>query len=201
MEMRYKLKTAPTLYPASLADLKRNLRIPTTDTDTDRDALLQDLLYEAIIASQNATGRQYCPATYTLYLDAYPLNDEIEISLGPVDSITSVKYYAPGDTELTELDEDNYQLDNSELTARLRFLESFEVDQERMNVIEIEFINGFAAPIGNQAPAVPVDLKQAIILRATEAYLRPENAIQNFGFSVATKAAEQKERNYRVQRY
>jgi uncharacterized phiE125 gp8 family phage protein len=200
MDLRYKLKTAPTTYPASLADLKRNLRIPTADVDTDRDTLLQDLLYEAVIASQNATGRQYCPATYILYLDEYPENDEVEITLGPVSEIVSVKYYAQGSASLTTVAAADYQLDNSELTARLRFLESFTPDTDKMNVIEIEFETGWAA-IGNQADALPTDLKQAVILRASEAYLRPENAIQNFGFSVATKSAQVKERNYKVQRY
>jgi uncharacterized phiE125 gp8 family phage protein len=194
MEPRYKLKTAATLFPVLLADVKRNLRIATSDIDTDRDTLIQDLIYDAIIASQNATGRQYCPAVYTLKLDAY--NDEIEITLGPVALINSVKYYAQGETELTPVDEDDYQLDNEELTARLRFLKPFSPDIDRMNVIEIEFINGFVA-IGNQGPLLPVDLKQAVILRACDSYLHPENVI----LGKEPRAAELKERNYKVQRY
>jgi uncharacterized phiE125 gp8 family phage protein len=196
MDIRYKLKTAATLYPAALADLKRNLHIPVANTDEDRDALLQDLIYDAIIASQNSTGRQYCPATYTLYLDEYPVGDEIEITLGPVVSISSVKYYAPGESSLTTLAATKYQLDNSELTARLRFLESFTPDPDKMNVIEIEFINGWAS-----AATVPVDLKQAIILRASERYLNPVADSENFGFSRKSKAYEIKETNYKVQRF
>lgn len=192
MDTRYKLKTAPTLYPASLAELKRNLHIRTEDIDTDRDQLLQDLIYAAVIASQNATGRQYCPATYTLYLDAYPDVDELEITLGPVASITSVKYYASGSESLTTVSSSKYQLDNSELTARLRFLESFTPDPDKLNVIEIEFINGWSSDTG-----VPADLKQAVILRATESYLNPDNPIASKWLT----AAENKERNYKVSRY
>jgi uncharacterized phiE125 gp8 family phage protein len=199
--IRYKLKTAPTLYPVTLAELKRNLHIDSTDVDTDRDILLQDLIYDAIIASQNSTGRQYCPATYTLYLDAFPVDNEIVITLGPVKEISSVKYYASGASELTTLDSSAYQLDNSELSARLRFLESFSPDSERMNVIEIEFVNGWEAAIGAQAPVIPTPLKQAILLRASEMYLHPENANMNFGFGIAVKAAERKERDYKVQRF
>jgi uncharacterized phiE125 gp8 family phage protein len=200
MGIRYTLKTAATSYPASLADLKRNLRIATDDVDTDRDALLQDLLVDAVSASQNSTGRQYCPATFILYLDEYPAGDEIEITRGPVQSITSVKYYAQGATELTTVDEDDYQLDCSELTARLRFLNSFSVDTERMNVIEIEFVAGFSA-MGNQANSVPTDLKQAVILRAHDAYVNPGNEDLNFGFGLKTQKAMIKERNYKVVRY
>lgn len=188
---RYKLKTAPVIYPVSLADVKRNLRIPTTETDTDRDTLIQDLIYAAIDASQNATGRQYCRATYTLYLDAYPEGDIVDIDLGPVDAITSVKYYAQA-SELTTVDPANYQLDNSELTARLKFLESFTADSERLNPIEIEFTTGWATAAG-----VPGDLKQAVILRACELFLNPQNnpGGQNL------RAAEAKEKNYKVSRY
>jgi uncharacterized phiE125 gp8 family phage protein len=192
MDIRYKLKTAATLYPATLADLKRNLHIRTEDVDTDRDQLLQDLIYAAVIASQNSTGRQYCPATYILYLDAYHDNDELEITLGPVASITSVKYYAPGEANLTTVNSTKYQLDNAELTARLRFLESFTPDSDKLNVIEIEFINGWSSEAG-----VPPDLKQAVILRATEAYLNPDNPTASKWLT----AAENKERNYKVSRY
>jgi len=193
---RYKLKTAPTIYPVSLADVKRNLRIPTTDTDTDRDTLLQDLIYAAIDASQNATGRQYCRATYTLYLDAYPEGDEIEIELGPVDAISSVKYYAQDAAVLTTVNSADYQLDNSELTARLRFLESFSADADKMNPVEIEFTTGWAT-----AAAVPADLKQAVILRACDMYLSPENRTENIGMGQRVTSAELKERNFRVVRY
>jgi uncharacterized phiE125 gp8 family phage protein len=192
MEPKCKLKTAPVIFPAALADLKRNLHIDITDVETDRDTLLQDLLDAAITASQNNTGRQYCRATYTGYLDDYPEDDEVLIKLGPVAAISSVKYYAPGASELTTLNSSKYQLDNIDLTARLKFLESFSVDQDRLNAIEVEFTNGWAT-----AAEVPKDLKQAIILRATEGYLNPENAAAPKYLT----AAENKERDYKVQRY
>lgn len=224
--MRYKVKTAPTQYPATLADVKRNLRIDTTDTDTDRDQLLNDLISDATAASQNATGRQYCRATYTLYLDAYPVSNEIAITMGPVAAINSVKYLKQGETVLTTVDPSKYQLDNVELTARLRFLESFSVDADKMNVIEIEVVNGWdnvaddsattasptttsdgtttAAPTTTEAPSIgtiPVDLKQAVILRACEGYLNPDNDDQHQGSSLKLRSAELKERNYKVPRY
>jgi uncharacterized phiE125 gp8 family phage protein len=197
MDLRYKLKIAPTSYPASVADIKRNLRIPTSDTDTDRDALIQDLIYDAITASQNATGRQYCPVTYTLYLDSYPSDGLVEITLGPVYEISSVKYWAPDAIAIADLSEGLYELDNSELTARLHFLEEFETDPEKLNAIEIEFVAGFTAN-GNQAADIPADLKQAVILRACEAFLNPGNVSQD---STRIKAAEIRERDYKVQRY
>lgn len=192
MGLRYKLKTAPTFAAISVAELKRNLRIE----HTDQDELLQELVTRAIASSQIATGRQYARATYTLYLDAFPSGGDLEIDLGPVDAITSVKYLAPGASELTTVDALKYQLDNIELTARLRFLESFAPDSQRMNVVEIEFTCGWAS-----AGAIPKDLNEAMILRASDAYLHPENQELNFGMGLAVKAAQLKERNYSIARY
>jgi uncharacterized phiE125 gp8 family phage protein len=192
MDLKYKLKTAPVFLPVSVAELKRNLRIE----HNDQDELLQELIIRAVASSQAATGRQYARATYTLYLDAFPDGDEIEIELGPVEVITTVKYYAQDAAVLTTVAAATYQLDNVELTARLRFLESFTPDSDKMNVIEIEFTNGWTA-----ATDVPADLKEAILLRASEAYLHPENQNLNFGFGLRVATAELKEKNYRVQRY
>jgi uncharacterized phiE125 gp8 family phage protein len=192
MDKRYKIKTPPTFSPVSIAELKRNLHIE----HNDQDELMQELITRAVAGSQMRTGRQYALATYTLYLDSYPDNNELEIELGPVNAITSVKYLAPGASLLTTVDPLKYQLDNIELTARLRFLESFTPDSERMNVIEIEFTTGWAT-----AGAIPKDLCEAMILTASDAYLHPENQSLNFGMGLRIQVAERKERNYKVQRY
>jgi hypothetical protein len=65
-----------------------------------------------------------------------------------------------------------------------------------MNVIEIEFTTGYP-----NAPSVPKDLCEAIILRASEAYLHPENEQLNSKGSLLINAAEVKERNYKIQRF
>jgi uncharacterized phiE125 gp8 family phage protein len=191
-QKRYKLKTAPAFSPISIAALKRNLRIE----HNDQDELLQELSDRAASSSQMSTGRQYALATFTLYLDAYPGSSEIEIELGPVGVINSVKYYAQGATGLTTVDPATYQLDNVELTARLRFLTQFTPDNARMNVIEIEFTTGWA-----DAASLPKDLCEAILLRASEAYLHPENEQLNSKGSLLINAAEVKERNYKIQRF
>ena len=188
MDKRYKLKTAPAFTVISVEELKRNLHIE----HTDQDELLSELVDRAIASSQIATGRQYARATYILYLDEYP-DDDLEIELGPVDVITSVKYYAQDAAVLTTVAPEDYQLDNVDITARLRFLESFTPDSERMNVVEIEFTTGWAS-----AAAVPKDLSEAVILRASEAYLNPENKSETGKYITA---AQNKERNYSVQRY
>lgn len=192
MQLRYKLKTASIFYPVTLTELKANLHILNTDQDT----LLQDLIYAAIDYAQTFTGRQFARATYTAYLDAYPAGNELEIELGPVDAITSVKYYAQGSVVITTVSSTLYQLDNTDLTARLRFLESFTPDFARMNIIEVEFTNGWAA-----AADIPKRIKQAIILIASEMYLHPENQQLNIGSSIRITSAQNLLGPYKVQRY
>jgi uncharacterized phiE125 gp8 family phage protein len=196
MDLRYKIKTAPLFSPVTIAELKRNLRIPTTDIDADRDALLFDLITAAVEKGQELTGRQFARATYTLYLDEYPVGDEVAIDLGPVAAITTVKYYAPGANTLTTVTSTKYQLDNSELTARLRFLESFSSDADKFNTVEIEFTNGWAT-----AADIPANIKAAIILFATEAYLNAGNDPLNFGFGKKFTAADRLLTNYKIMRY
>jgi uncharacterized phiE125 gp8 family phage protein len=192
MDIRYKLKTAPTLYPVSLTELKANLHILNTDQDT----LLQDLIYAAVADAEAIMGRQIMRATWNAYLDGYPEDDNLEITLGPVDAITSVKYLADGASVWTTVSSSYYQLDNSELTARIRFLNSFSPDPDKLSTVDIEFTNGWAA-----AANVPKTIKQAVILLASEAYLHPENQMLNFGASLRTTAAERMLRNYKVKRY
>jgi len=194
-EPRYKLKTAPIFAPVELAQFKRNLRIGTQDEDDDsQDLYLQEILDNIIDEVQTDIGRQLARATYTMYLDDFPDTD-LQITLGPVAAISTVKYYNSVNTPTTMSSAD-YLLDNVNLTARMRFLETYNVYSERLNGVEIEFTNGWAT-----AAEIPKDLKDAIVLLATDRYLNPENQMLNYGMSVRQTAAERKLRKYRVQRF
>lgn len=196
MDIKYKVKTAPTIHPVTLDQLKANLHILSTDVDASRDAYLQDLLYAAEDWTQARIGRQICRATYTAYLSDFPLDGDLVIHFGPVDSITSVKYYASGATTTTTLSASLYQLDNVDLSAVLRFIEIPSVNTDRLNPVEIEFLNGWTT-----ADAVPRKVKDAIILYASERYLNPENRQLNFGTSIRVTQAENLLTEFRPQRY
>lgn len=194
-EPRYKLKTAPIFAPVELAQFKRNLRIGTQDEDDDsQDLYLQEILDNVIDEVQTDIGRQLARATYTMYLDDFPSGD-LPITLGPVGAVNSVKYYNSSNV-LTTMSSSDYLLDNVNLTARMRFLDTYNVFSERLNGVEIEFTNGWAT-----AAEIPKDMKDAIILLATDRYLNPDNQMLNFGASVRQTAAERKLRKYRVQRF
>lgn len=200
-EPRYKLKTAPIFDPLSLDELKRNLRIGTQDEDDNSQDEYLDEILDAVVADvQTILGRQLARATYTAYLDNFPEEDlnghyDLEITLGPVAAISSVKYYNSSNV-LTTMSASDYQLDNVELTARLRFLNTYDLYPDKMNAIEIEFTTGW-----ENAGSIPKEIKDAIILLATERYLNPENASLNFGMSLRVTAAERKLRSYKIMRF
>lgn len=195
-EPRYKIKTAPIFEPVLLAEFKRNLHIGNQDVvDNAQDVYLQEILSAIIEDVQTDMGRQLARATYTMYLDEFPEDEDIEITLGPVDAITSVKYYNSAGV-LTTMAAADYQLDNIELTGRLLFLETYPLQADKMNAIEIEFTNGWV-----DAASIPKRIKDAIVLLATDRYMNPENAILNYGSSTKQSAAENVLRKYRVQRF
>jgi uncharacterized phiE125 gp8 family phage protein len=194
MEIKYKLKTAPSIYPVTLTQLKNNLHV--LPADTSQDAYLQELLYSAIDWAQARIGRQLCRATYTAYLSEFPSGGDLLIHFGPVAAISTVKYYASGEVALTTMSSTLYELDNINLTAVLRFTEIPDLNTDKINPIEVEFTNGWST-----AAEIPKKISDAIILYASERYLNPENRQANFGTSGRISAADNLLREFKPQRF
>ena len=188
--IRYKLKTAPAVLDI-LTEVKNNLRL----LNADHDSLLADLTTSAVTEVENHIGRQLLRATYLAYLDSYP-GDILEIHRGPVAAIVAVKYYADGASVQTIVDQLTYQLDDTELTARVLFKSYFSPDSSRLNAVEIEFTCGWE----NKA-AIPGDILRALVLLVSEGFLNPGNMSLNYGSGLRTTAALKLLRNYKVQRY
>jgi len=188
--IRYKLKTAPAALDI-LTEVKGNLRL----LNEDHDSLLTELIQAAVTEVENHIGRQLLRATYLGYLDSYP-GEILEIHHGPVATIVAVKYYADGASEQTTVDPVSYQLDDTELTARLLFKSRFSPDSSRLNAVEIEFTCGWE----NKA-AIPKDILRALILLVSEGFLNPGNMSLNFGMGLKTTVALMLLRNYKVQRF
>jgi uncharacterized phiE125 gp8 family phage protein len=194
MEPRYKLKTAPIFEPVTIAKLKRNLHIE--EDDHDRDEYLQEILDAVVDDVQTSLGRQICRATYTGYLDDFPAAGvDLELTLGPVDAITTVKYYNISNV-LTIMAAADYLLDNINLTGRLRFLNTYSVYPDRLNQVEIEFTNGWVS-----AAAIPKEIRDMIILIATRRVLNPEDESMNFGSGSKIYNSGRLLKKYKVQRF
>jgi uncharacterized phiE125 gp8 family phage protein len=200
-ELRYKIKTEATFEAVDLDRLKRNLHIGAQDEDDNtQDEYLQEILEAVTDDVQTDIGRRLCQETWLGYLDDFPVenddgNCEVDITLGPVIEVIGVQYYNSSNVK-TVMSAADYTLDNTELTARLRFLNTYSVYSDRLNAVEIEFTTGYQS-VG----AVPKRIKDAIILLASDRYLNPENSTLNFGFSVRQSKADNMLRKFRVQRF
>lgn len=103
--MSLRLITPAASYPVSLTEARLQCRVD----GTDEDGLLNAYIAAATAHVELYTGRAIIAQTWELVLDAF--SDSMLIPKGPVQSITSVKYY-DADEVLQTLSATDYVLDN-----------------------------------------------------------------------------------------
>ncbi len=156
MSRTYVVTTEPAAEPLTLDELKTRLRILSCDFDTE---LSQILTTSRRIVEEDAR-RKFVTQTVKLYLDEFPVDNEIEINYAPVSSITSVEYYDQNGT-LTTFASSNYwaNLIESPPEVQLRQSKTWPTTElERPNSVIITFVAGYGA-----ASAVPAAAKLAIV--------------------------------------
>ena len=106
--MGLKVVTAPTVEPVTLTEAKLHQRV---DLSADDD--LVTMWISAIREhAEHLTERALAPATFCLYLDAFPC-DGIEIPRPPLTAISSIQYYDTTGT-LVSLDGADYYVDDAQ---------------------------------------------------------------------------------------
>ena len=154
MWSRLSLVTAPASTPVSLAEAKAHLRVDATD----EDALITLCIAKAVAAIDGPFGIGRCMITQTwlLSLDCFP-DYEIRIPLGPVASVTTLKYLDTIGVEQT-LSSSNYWVANKrEPTIIVPGYGLMWPNHRPMpGSVKIEFVAG--------ASAATDDLKAAVLL-------------------------------------
>jgi uncharacterized phiE125 gp8 family phage protein len=91
--MAYKIITAATTEPVTLAQARRHLRIVAFGTPAAHpdDADIEVMIKSAREWCEQYTGKSFAVQTIELALDDFPDN-EIELPLAPIKTIVSVKY-------------------------------------------------------------------------------------------------------------
>lgn len=102
--MSYKLITAPTVEPVSLALAKLQCRVD----GSDEDDLITSFIQSARESAEHETGRALCTQTRELVLDTFPT--ACVLRGAPIQSVASVRYLDSTGVEV-ELDPQDYQLD------------------------------------------------------------------------------------------
>lgn len=164
--MAIKIITEPTQEPVTLEQTKIVCRIDNTIEDT----LVSGWIRAARERAEHIMKRSIMPQTLELALDTFPADNDIELPMGKVASIESVKYINEAGAETT-LSPSNYALDNYGITNWLLLADgaTFPVTLPIANAVKVRYVAGYA-----DANSVPSTIKQFIYANVLEAYERGE---------------------------
>lgn len=177
----------PAVEPVKLAALKDHLRI----THSDDDMYLTDLLAEARIVIEDATGLAFITQTWKMTLDGWPTGptewwngmrqgaigdlhgsggpqNGLELRRFPLQSVTSVTTYDEADASTVVSVADTFHVDTQNYPGKLtlRAGSTWPVAMRESNAIEIVYVAGF----GDAATDVPAPAARSIIVLAGYMY-------------------------------
>jgi len=152
--MATKPVTFPAVEPVSLAEAKAHLRID----HPDEDAHIGSLISAARKYIEKQTQRALATQTYRTTLDSFPTTSDIRLDIGPVISITSIKYDDIDGLEQT-LTADNYVLDNVNEPGWVIPIEAgWPATVDAINAVRVDYVAGW------EAGTFPPDLKFGILM-------------------------------------
>lgn len=166
--MGLKLVTAAATEPITLAQLKAQCRVDTTDDD----AVLTLAIAAARAKAENYTGAAIISQIWEQTLDAFP-EAEIELLKPPVTGITSVSYVDTTGATQT-ITSSNYTLEQNQTGGVTGFLlpaygYSWPDTRDQANAVTIRYTAGYA-----DATAVPGDMRAWLLMTAAFIYAQRE---------------------------
>lgn len=180
--MALKRITPPDGYPVTLEEVKLHVH---AEDFTDDDATLQRLISEETDHLDGWWGilnRALKPQTWELTLDEFP--ETIQIPLGPLISVTSIKYDDEDGNEQT-IDPADYVVDTVVRPGWVVPVAAFEwpTPLDAINAVRVLFVAGYedepdtssGAASGAVISTVPPSIKAAIIVRVAARYEVREN--------------------------
>jgi len=174
LQHRIQLVTAPTAEPISVADAKRHLRIEHSDDD-----LLIKRLIETAIAMVDVTGvlgKAMITQTWSECYGQYP--SEITLSLGPVQSVSAIKYYDTNNVLQTDTLSNYFVLGTSgRTTIRPKSGFNWPITFTRDDAIKIEYVIGY----GDTFRDVPSTVRHALFMLVAHYYENRENELVGTG--------------------
>lgn len=161
--------TAPTVSPISLAEAKAQMRVEGSDDDT----IIQRLIDAAIsfVDVQGALGRAMITQTWGQWLSPNP--GTVLLMLGPVQSVSAIKYY---DTDgalqtATLADFDVFGTPNR-ITVSPKSGKAWPTTQTRDDAIKIEYVVGYGSASAN----VPQTVRHALMMLVAHWYENRETS-------------------------
>ena len=147
--------TAPAIEPVTLAEVIKHLRL----SGGDEDDLVEQLIKSARRMAENFCASSFIDTTWIWYREFF--SDVMIMPVGPLDSVTDIKYLDSGGSEQT-LASSVYQVDTKHRLGRV----VIDVQQnwptissDKVNPVFITFKAGF----GTATTDVPDAIKDAIL--------------------------------------
>ena len=168
--MKVVRNTDSAIEPIKLQLVQDHLRI---DSDSDQE-ILSEYIKAARQKFEDDTDYILTNQTYTIYLDSFPIGQEILLPIYPIQSIQSVKYYDT-DGVLQTLSVSNYWTDLNDKHPRITATEDEyfpDTQLARVNSVEIALTAGHADP----PTTVPSDIKQALYMLVGHYYENRQDA-------------------------
>lgn len=169
------VKTAASATPVSRTEFKAHASIEIADDDD----MIDDIIESATNEVERYLWRQLVTATFTLTLDAFPLDDFIDLPRPPLATVTHVKYYDTANV-LQTFSTDSWDPDITCEAGRIYVDRSvgWPSTYYRRNAVTIEYTAGYGA-----ATAVPMAIKTAILMLCSHRYQHREPIAGGFSIS------------------
>jgi len=196
--MRISTTKAPAVEPVTLAEVKKHLRLATTDAEatayTSEDDLLNRLITVARTQAEQETGRAFITQTKTYYLDAWPDEPFIRLPYPTLQS-AAVTYRLEDDTTyantLSTVDTDIVSEPGRVVLQPNESWPSGTLYTDRP--IKIVYVCGYGL-----AADVPEGIKSAILLKISDLYENRGEVVLGISVSKISDAVDSLLRQYRV---
>ena len=155
--------TGPTVTPISLAETKAQMRVESSDDD----AIIQRLIASAVafVDAQGALGKAMITQTWGQWLSPNP--GTVYLSLGPVQSVSAIKYYdVDGALQTATLADFNVFGTPNRISVSPKSGYAWPVTQTRDDAIKIEYIIGY----GSSSTSVPETVRHALMMLVAHWY-------------------------------
>lgn len=148
------LVTAPTIDAVTIEQAKKQCEI--ADSDTAHDQHFYELIGRATNELEADCDICIYPQTWRLSTDV--IQDGIQLQKGPIQSITSIKYYSTEGVQTT-LASTVYSLDTANRTIRLNYNKYWPATIPRWDAWEITYLCGYSTipPMAIQAMLILIE--------------------------------------------
>lgn len=155
----------------TVAEAKSHLRV-VHDAD---DTYIEEKIKQARQVAENRLAVSFITQTWTLTLDEWPEDGVIELRNGPVQSVTTLKYYNTSGVQTTLTSGTDYQVDVLSRPGRIAVEPETtwpSLETGRLHAIEAIYVAGY----GDDADDLDSAVKQGIELILADLYLNREDS-------------------------